>query len=1123
MKIYMDATPLYSGIVRRKKGYLIIKLTLAVLLMFVLQANAASYAQKVTLDKKVSLEEFFKEINSQTGYNFLYSPQVLDRTQEVTISVKDASLTEVLNLCFESQPVTYQIENKTIIVRSKDDVSRAAIELRQNDVIVSGTVRDASGQPLPGVTVRVKGTSKGASTGVNGEFTINAATGGTLVFSMIGFQAQERPVTKAESGIKIMLRDDVSTLDEVVVVGYGTRKRTSVVSAVDQVSSSAFEGRPSVNATQALQGMSPSISVQQRNFEPGAGMNFNVRGISTFGDNSPLVVIDNIVGGDINTLNPADIESISVLKDAGSAAIYGSRASNGVVLVTTKKGSKNSKPVISYNGLAGVNSPHMFFKPVSAWQNAVLRNEAAVNAGQSSAIYSPQEIMQMKENGDSKWFVDEILKDAWQQNHNLSVTGGSENTTYLVSFGLSDQRSNFVGPEKGWKRYNYRVNLTSDYKKFKFGSSLGYTRSDGKDHASTTGTLMVDAARVPLLYSQKDDEGRYLTNDVLQEFNPLGLLEKGGFRHYKNDNIFASVSADYSITNDFKLRGVVGGNVTNNSTYERVMRVDYFPKGISGADRNTNDNSWKGTNLNTQLMAQYTKTFNELHNVDLLIGVSNENSESRGFNLNRRYTDPDLGIPTTGTVIDAGSKNSVQNSGENSLNSLFGRLSYDYENKYYGEFNFRYDGSSKFAKDNRWGFFPAVSLGYRISQEDFMANYRERVGDVKLRGSYGVVGNQNVGNFQYQTTYFGFSNAYGFGNQAVGGTGFTYGNSEIRWEKAATLNVGVDMAFLKNSLLFVFDYFDKTTRDILVPPRVPGLFGTGLPDFNAGKMRNNGWEAALTYRKAGKLFKHNLTFNVGDSRNKVLNFEGDERLSGQEEIYRLMKVGFPYGSYVALRRDGYFQNMEEVASGPKPAGLDVQPGDIRYVDANKDGVIDNRDLYVFGNAFPRFNFGLNYEIGYRNFDLSVFIQGVGKRTTQIRGELVEPFHFNYGMTMYQHQLDYWTPGNPDAEYPRLAANGSASNTNNFRRGSDLYLFNAAYARLKNVQLGYNLPSGFVNKAGVKKARVYVSGQNLLTLSKLTFVDPETSEFNNNMRSDGANSGRSYPTMVYYGFGLDVTF
>lgn len=989
---------------------------------------------------------------------------------------------------------------------------------------VTGVITSLSDKlSLPGVSIiDVSDPRNAVNADFDGHYSITLKNGtGSLRFTMIGYKPIELKVNN-RSVINVVMDLDVSALDEVVVVGYGTQKKRKVVGAIDQVNNDAFKDRPNVNATLALQGKAPSLTIQQTNSEPGAGLNLNIRGISTLGNNSPLIVIDGIVGGDINALNPADIESVSVLKDAGSAAIYGSRASNGVVLITTKKGSKSKPMSIQYSSLTGFNSPKYFTKPVHGYENAMLRNEAAFNSGETTAVFSAAKIAELKANGDTEWFAEEIVKPALQLNQNLSFSGGSDNSTYLVSLGYLDQESTFVGPKKGQERYNFRINLTNEYGKFKLTSTLAYSKQKITDHSSSTGTLMADAFRVPLYYTQKDKDGNYLTNDVLQQFNSLGILEQGGFRRYDNDDIFGAFNAEFKLSNSLKVKGVFGGRLWSGSMYSRVKEVNFSPQGVYGADRDTNDETRKSLDLNTQFMLEYSKSFGN-HNVGGLIGVSNENHSDRGIGIYKKYTDPDLGTPTSETVIGENSYNSNGSSSKNSLNSLFGRASYDFKDKYFAEFSFRYDGSSKFRDELRWGFFPSGTLGYALTKESFMENYNDKVGNIKLRASYGILGNQNVGNYQYQTTYFTFQNAYGFNNSGVSGTGYNFANPDIQWEKAATFNAGIDADFFKGALSFSFDYFDKVTSDILVPPQVPGVFGTGLPMFNAGKVGNKGWEISATYRHKGKVLNHSLMVNFGDSKNKVLDYGGKERLSGVEELQVILREGLPFNSYVGLKRDGIFQNWDEIKGAAVPEGLSIQPGDNRYVDVNKDGKIDDNDKFVFGNPFPRYTYGATYNLDYKNFDLSIFIQGVGKRTMMIRGELVEPFHYNYGMTMYTHQLDYWTPQNPDARYPRLANNGTQSNTNNFRRGSDMYLYDGAYARLKNVQIGYSLSDDVAQRLGMSRFHVYVSGQNLLTLSKVKFVDPELSEFNNSMTPSGANSGRAYPTQVYYGMGIDITF
>ncbi|MCH7409783.1 TonB-dependent receptor [Belliella sp. DSM 111904] len=1074
--------------------------------------------------KKATIQEFFESIESKTDFRFAFDHRAMQSVTTLDIQAKDRSLLSVLEEISGKASLNFkQIQQTLHVSKVNNPTKKIPTKPVQAEIKITGTILNDIGEPLPGATVILEGnTSVGTVTDIDGAFSLEVPEDGVLVVSYIGFQTQRVPVMN-RSVIHVSLESDVSALEEFIVVGYGTQQRLSVVGAVDQVGQEVFEGRPSATVSQALQGVSSNLIIQQTNSEPGAGVNLNIRGVSTLGDNSPLIVIDGIIGGDINLLNPLDIESVTVLKDAGSAAIYGSRANNGVVLITTKKGKKNMKPTVTYNGLLGVNEPHFFTSPVSGYQNAMLRNESAFNSGQNEAVFTPEQIRQFQANGDEQWFANEIFQSAMQQNHNFSVAGGGENSTYLVSVGFLDQQNNYVGPAKGYKRYNYRLNMTNEYGKFKLTSMLTYARREIMDHSSSSSTLMADAFRVPLYYRQRDDQGRFLTNDILQEFNSLGILEEGGFRRNQDDNVFGTIMGELEVTDFLKIKGVFGANMFSNHQYARTKQVDFYPRGVYGATRNTNDISRKGLDLNTQLMAEFNKQFADVHNVNFLVGVSNENHTSRGFSLYKTFTDPDLGTPITETVIQPNSNNSNIGAAENSLNSLFGRTSYSYQDKYFAEASFRYDGSSRFSQQARWGFFPSMSVGYRLTEEAFLAGYQQKYGDIKFRSSYGVLGNQNVGNYQYQTTFFTFQNAYGFNDLPVGGTGYNYANPDIRWERAATFNVGVDLDFFDGALNLSLDYFDKVTSDILIPPAVPGVFGTGLPDFNSGKVGNRGWEITAGYQHQGRVLGHAVTFNLGDTRNVVLDFQGEQRLTGLEELQVLLREGYPFNSYVGLKRDGFFQTIEELEAGPRPVGLNPQIGDNRYVDVDGDGVIDDNDLYVFGNPFPRLTFGFTYNLSYKGFDLNIFAQGVGRRTMMIRGELVEPFHFNYGMTMYSHQMDFWTPQNPDAYYPRLANNGTQSNDNNFRRGSDMYLFDGSYLRLKNLQIGYTLPKAISQKAGMQVCRAYVSGQNLFTLARVNFVDPELSEFNSNLQSGGANSGRAYPTLVYYGFGLDITF
>lgn len=989
---------------------------------------------------------------------------------------------------------------------------------------VRGKVLDEKNQPIVGATVQLKNSTQATSTDANGNFVLSVAQlSGVLVFSYVGYEAQEQPLNKQDFSIRLQPQD--GNLGEVVVVGYGTQRKVSVTGAVDKIGADAIEGKPVVNMSQALQGVSPNLIIQQTNFEPGQGLSINIRGLGTLGNNDPLVVIDGIVGGDLNLLNPNDVESISVLKDAGTAAIYGSRAANGVLLVTTKKGRKNQKPSLTYNGMYGVTSPKIAAQPVDGWKNAYYKNESLVNSGRQP-LYSPSEILDLAARGNGDWRLSNILQNAPQQTHSVSVRGGGQTSTYLLSFGYMDQANNFIGGDYGWKRYNVRLNQTTEIGKFKLSSILSYAKSMGRDHSSSAGTLIIDASRVPLIYDFQDSLGRYLTNAVSSEFNPKAVLENGGYRTYNNDEIFGSFTGEYAITNELKLRGVFGGTVRSNQGFGRRLELEFFPGGQYGRDREVFDNNSKSLLTNTQLLLEYKKKF-DLHDLTVLFGGTNESFKTESSNIRKTLTDPVWGIPTTGTVVDPNSRNTNQGTSESSLNSLLGRVGYSFDDKYFVEASFRYDGSSNFPSDVRWGFFPSASAAWRATEESFMQGYRDKVGDLKLRVSYGVLGNQNVGAYQYQTSYFNYANAYGFNNEIVGGSGFTLGNPQITWEKAATFNIGLDGTAFNNKLDFSLDFFDKTTSDILVPrDDVPALFGAGFPNYNAAKVQNRGWEVRLGYTHRGALFNHRFDVNLADNLNTLVDytFGATEQVLRKEEFEFVRRVGLPITVYQGYRRAGYFQNMREVETLPKPANATVVPGDIRFVDKNGDGVIDDQDKFILGNPFPRYTFGFTYTVGVKGFDAVVFIQGVGMRDMMVRGELVEPFHVGYSGTMYQHQTDYWTPTNPNATWPRLAESGSPSNANNYRTGSDIYLFNAAYARLKNIQIGYTIPNHIASRAKIQKARFYLSGQNLFTLSDMNFLDPENSEFGNNTSMGaGANSGRAYPLPVFYGAGLDITF
>ena len=1111
------------------------KLTLFIILFSFFGAIASqSYSQttKLSLDlKNTTLKVVLGAIENQSEFYFLYSEKIVDVNREVNINLHESSIDKILDAIFAGTNVSYTIKGRQIVLISNDtNYLNGTSFASQQQKNISGLVTDTSGAPLPGVAIAIKGTTQGTISDANGKFTLaNSSKEAVLKFSFVGMKSQEIVVGN-QTSIKVVMEDEAIGIEEVVAVGYGTQKKITLSGAIDGVDAEkAIAGRPVSGAIQALQGNSPGLVIQQRSYSPtGSTFNINIRGTGTTGNNDPLVVIDGIIGGDLNTLNPNDIENVSILKDAGSAAIYGSRSANGVILVTTKKGKQGSAPTITYNGIFGMQIPDFMVHPVSAYDNAVDKNMSLTNSGKP-AKYTDADLQAIKAKGDGNWRLETLMHNAPQTNHNLSISGGSPTSTYLMSFGYFDQQSflnqSYVSGLYGLQRYNFRLNQTATFGKFNTAWNLTYAKTQIN---SPYNDVVGDALRAPLTDNYQDDQGRYVTGFVTS--NPLYLLRNGGFIKTDNDEINGSFTAGFNITPAFKVRAIFGGTAKGNHEMQRSIQLNYYPTGVSNSSRYTRDINSKSLATNINLIAEYTKKFGE-HDINILVGAANESYKSEGNGIRKSLTDPLLGVPTTGTVVDATGEtyNFVNSTRETSLDSFFGRLSYSFNNKYNVDVTFRADASSNFPSNKRWGYFPSIGGSWRMTEEPFMANYKQRVGEIKVRANYGILGNQNVNPYQYRSTYNTNTNVYAFNNSATAGATRNLANEQLTWEKSATYDYGVDFSFFKNKLTLGADYFSKVTSDILAARQdVPTIFGSSFPTYNVSKVQDRGWEVKVTYSTRGTKFSHNVTFSIADALSKLLALSGSqtEMVFQREEFEFVRRVGQPITVYQGYKTNGLYQTQEEVNSYPKFASATVTMGDWKFVDKNKDGKIDTQDKFILGNPFPRYTFGLNYNVNYKNFDATIFIQGVGKRASLIRGELIEPYHFSgYGGTIYDSSSDFWTPQNTGAKYPRLAENGSASNNNNYRTGSDMYLFNSAYVRLKNVQVGYSFPmTRLLPKAKMQKARLYLTAQNILTISKLKFADPEGGEFGNNYDvTSGANSPRGYPTPQFFGMGLDVTF
>lgn len=974
-----------------------------------------------------------------------------------------------------------------------------AIYAQDGNYIVEGVIVDVNKEPVIGASIR-EGNNLAISD-IDGYFKLSVSSPKAILsISFIGYKNQEVAVM-GKTNLKITLLNNDEILDELVVVGYGMQKKVNLTGAVSSVDVKELSGRPVINAVEALQGTTPGLTIQQSNSQPGSRPSINIRGVNTLNDNAPMVIIDGMLG-DIQNVNIGDIETISVLKDAASAAIYGSRASNGVILITTKKGLKGGARV-SYDYIYAIQTPTFMPDIVDSWVYAELRNEALINSGQRIQ-FTPDQIRNFRQNGPNTNWMKEIYKSsAPQQTHNLSITGGNDKTTYLLSGSYTDQESMFNGPGYGLERYGFRTNVeTKVFDRIKVSVLGAYTRNEIKDHAYWTEWLIEQATRMPSIYPIKDKDGNY-TYPGGSNSNALARLEQGGTRKTWNDDLSGVVNAELKIVGGLKLQGMVGAQLYYNRLKENRKAIP----GSGDQENRMTNSSQQILNITSNLILSYDKKWGK-HTFNAMGGYSYEGGTDNRYEtfriLDKSNYDVMGGFQTSGT-------GNQEWQTEWSIYSTFFRLNYNFMEKYLFEVNLRDDISSKFRKDNRSAWFPSLSAAWRLSEENFYPQFLKKImPSAKIRGSWGLVGNNRIGDYQYQATV-NVSQGYNFGNTIYSVASFDAVNPDLKWETTSMLNIGADVNFLNNALTFSAEYYVNNTYDILINIPVPGLYGVGSPFQNAGKVRNAGWELSLRYNLRTGNVNHTFSANLSDSHNKVIDLKGTYWINGLD-VTTIVKEGYPINSYYAYRWDGFFQNESEVTNGPHLDGITPKAGDIRYLDKNGDGVIkEDDDRFVLGNRFPRFLYGFNYAANWKGIDFSMFWQGVGERKVWLRGESVEAFHNNNEGPVFNFHIDRWTPNNPNASYPRLTVGSESANN---AAKSDFWIENAAYLRLKNVQLGYTLPEKLTRKLFITRLRIYTSIQNALTFCNMKGGwDPET--------SDGG--GRIYPVNRTYSIGLNVNF
>ena len=684
------------------------------------------------------------------------------------------------------------------------------------------------------------------------------------------------------------------------------------------------------------------------------------------------------------------------------------------------------------------------------------------------------------------------------------MTGGNDQLSYMASLGYLDQSSMFKGPDYGYKRYNARLNVSHKVtNNFTLNLTSQFARNDIKEHAYWTEWIIEQANRMPPIYPIKNEDGSY-NYPAGSNSNGLQRLEEGGYRQNVNDELLGTIQAEWEVYKGLKLIGSAGGRVWNNNLHENRKAFE----GTGDSENKLTEQFYRSKNITTNLMVTYNTKIGK-RSIGGLLGYAYEGFSEKQFSTSRLTEDSKYDI-----FVGDLSGDKVSNGGSASdwaIYSGFARATYNYDEKYLLEFNIRNDYSSYFAKGNRSGVFPSFSAGWRISEEKFWSVLKPYVPSLKIRGSWGLVGNNRIGAYQYMQTV-SVKNGISFGDKLAQTAEFASTNPDLKWETTRMANIGFELGLLNNDLNITFDCFNNRTKDILVNLPVPGLFGNGAPIQNAGKVETRGWELSVSYRLKTGPVVHNFAGNISDSFNEVIDTRGTEIIGGSD-VQTIIKEGYPLYSYYAYRSDGFFQNEEECQKGPHLEGITPKPGDIRYLDKNGDGVIKpDDDRFIVGNDFPRYTFGFTYGLEYKGFDFSMMWQGVGKRNKWMRGESVEAFHNNNeGPVMDFHQ-DRWTPNNPDATYPRLTM--GAESANNAAK-SDFWIQDAKYLRLKNAQIGYTFSQQWMKKLYVKNLRIFASVQNPLTFTKMKGGwDPEYT---------GDGSGRSYPVARVYSFGLNVKF
>lgn len=995
---------------------------------------------------------------------------------------------------------------------------------------ISGKVNEAStGLPMPGVNVAVKNSNQIVATDIDGNFTIAAPSGSTLVFSFIGFSTYEQVVT-SEEPITVSLQEDAQTLEEVVVIGYGTQKRREVTGSVSVVDQEALQNLRPVKIEQALQGTVSGVNVTTQSGAPGAGLTIRIRGIATNGNADPLVLVDGYISS-LSDLNFNDVETITVLKDA-QAAIYGTAGANGVVLVTTKQGRKNSKVSFNYNSQVGFQETTRKLPLLNATEYALLLNESYANAGDPLPFPNPSGL------GEGTDWQDQVFDSAVPIiTHDISASGGSDKVTYIFSASNLDQ-DGIVGAEKAhFDRNTFRIGVTADLMdNLKLQTNFIYTDINRQSfNENVLGSVLFNAINTPSIYNPYDANGDFtvlptgstsipgsnLGNEII---NPLAQIANT-YNDYDLRKINGTFGLEYELIEGLTLNARVGFNTSNSNGRTFNKQISYGGKVFDNPRSSVNQNAINDNDYTFDGFATYEKLFNDAHNVSATIGTTiyktfGEGLFATGFDVpNNAWQFADISL-TTG-FTDAKTASSYKYD-ERRL-SYFGRIQYDYKGRYLLSGMLRRDSSTRFGPANRVAYFPSVTGGWIVSDESFYGT-SELLSFIKLRGSYGVLGNDLIGDNRYVGLLNGEA-TYVLDGQLVNGFAIgTLPNADIKWEEAQKLDVGLDLRLFNDKVDIAADYFIDTRKDLLIV-NIPvsgilGTYGPGgqNPTANAGTVKNSGFEFALNYGdKIGEDFSFNLGYNVTFLKNEVTEVNNgtgfiDGGQFGLDQSATRMEVGQPIGYFYGYQTDGLFQNQAEVDAHPSQIGLgaEAQPGDLRFVDTNGDGILDANDRTNIGDPIPDATMGFNLQLNYKGFDLAAYA------FASLGNDMVRNYERSLNdVNRHNYVLDRWTGEGTSNSVPRVTTGATANN-----RFSDYFVEDASYLRIQNVQLGYTVNPEFTKRASITKLRIYAGVNNLYTFTKYMGYDPGASS--GLPLSSGIDYG-FYPVPRTYLFGLNLNF